>query len=395
MAVSQKIQEMQANSSFIRKMFETGSRLKAEFGAENVYDFSIGNPSALPPRIFTEVLLEEAAREDMHGYMPNAGYPDVRNQVALYLKEEQKVDFLPDNILMTSGAGGALNVALKTLLNPGDKVLASRPCFMEYNFYCDNHGGSLTLVDCLPGFDLNVDAFEAAIDEKTAAIIINSPNNPSGKVYSEETLKKLALMLDRKSAETGRRIYIICDEPYRKIIYGKTEVPSIPALYPHTMICTSYSKDLSIPGERIGFLAIAPELEDRDHITAGAILCNRILGYVNASSLMQRVVGRLQGLTVDVSQYQRKRDLLGKILMDCGFDLELPEGTFYLFPRAPLGDDLMVVNFLQEQNILAVPGRGFGMPGYFRLSYCVDDDVIIRSEKAFRKAAENIFGSRS
>ncbi|MDA3958195.1 pyridoxal phosphate-dependent aminotransferase, partial [Oceanispirochaeta sp.] len=347
---------------------------------------------ALPPREFTKILLEEAARENMHGYMPNAGYPDVRKQVALYLKDEQKVEFLPENILMTSGAGGALNVALKTILNPGDKVLASKPCFMEYKFYCDNHGGTLELVDCLPGFDLNIKAFESAIDETTAAVIINSPNNPSGKVYSEDRLKELADLLDRKSVEIGRRIYILCDEPYRKIIYGDVKVPSIPALYPHTMVCTSYSKDLSIPGERIGFLAIGPELEDRDHITGGAILCNRILGYVNASSLMQRVVGRLQGLAVDVAQYQRKRDLLGKILTDCGFDLDLPEGTFYLFPRAPLGDDMMVVNYLQEQNILAVPGRGFGMPGYFRLSYCVDDDMILRSEKAFRKAAHNIFG---
>ncbi|QEN09721.1 pyridoxal phosphate-dependent aminotransferase [Oceanispirochaeta crateris] len=392
MAVSKKIQEMQASSSFIRKMFETGAALKSEFGAENVYDFSIGNPSALPPAEFTNILLEEAARENMHGYMPNAGYPEVRSQVAAYLTDEQNVKFRPENILMTSGAGGALNVALKTILNPGDKVLASKPCFMEYQFYCDNHGGGLELVDCLPGFDLNIEAFESVIDEKTAAVIVNSPNNPSGKVYSEKKLKELAELLERKSVEMGRRIYILCDEPYRKIIYGQVEVPSIPELYPHTMICTSYSKDLSIPGERIGFLAIAPGLEDRDHITSGAVLCNRILGYVNASSLMQRVVGRLQGMAVDVAQYQKKRDLLGQILTDCGFDLELPEGTFYLFPRAPLGDDMMVVNYLQEQNILAVPGRGFGMPGYFRLSYCVNDDMILRSEKAFKRAAQNIFG---
>ncbi len=392
MAVSRKIQEMQASSSFIRKMFETGARLKEEFGADNVYDYSIGNPSAMPPEEFTKILLEEGAKADMHGYMPNAGYPFVRDQVAAYLTEEQKVPFQGDHILMTSGAGGALNVAIKTILNPGDKVLASRPCFMEYNFYCDNHGGKLELVDCLPDFDLNVDALEAAVDETTAALIINSPNNPSGKVYSEETLKKLAAMLDRKSAEIGRRIYIICDEPYRKIVYGGADVPSIPAVYPHTMVCTSYSKDLSVPGERIGFLAIAPELEDRDHVVNGAVLCNRILGYVNASALMQRVVGRLQGLAVDVEQYERKRDALAKILTDSGFDLDLPEGTFYLFPRAPMGDDMLVVNTLQEENILAVPGRGFGLPGYFRLSYCVDDDMIARSEAAFKRAAEKIFG---
>ena len=278
MAVSKKILDMQASSSFIRKMFETGTRLKEEFGPEKVFDFSIGNPDALPPADFTKVLLEEAAKENMHGYMPNAGYPSVRAQIAAYLTEEQKVSFSGDHVLMTSGAGGALNVALKTILNPGDKVLVSRPCFMEYKFYCDNHGGSLELVDCGENFDLNIEAFEKAIDATTAAVIINSPNNPSGKIYSEETLKQMADLLERKSREIGRRIYVICDEPYRKIVYGGAVVPSVPAVYPHTMICTSYSKDLSIPGERIGFLAIAPELEDRDHIVAGAILCNRILG---------------------------------------------------------------------------------------------------------------------
>ncbi len=392
MAVSRRIQEMQASSSFIRKMFETGTRLKEEFGPENVFDFSIGNPDALPPAEFTRVLLEEAGREEMHGYMANAGYPFVREQIASYLEKEQLVPFKGDHILMTSGAGGALNVALKTILNPGDKVLVSRPCFMEYKFYCDNHGGSLELVDCKPDFDLNVEALEKAVDETTAALIINSPNNPSGRIYPESTLTELADMLERKSREIGRRIYILCDEPYRKIVYGGAVVPSIPALYPHTMICTSYSKDLSVPGERIGFLAVAPELEDRDHIVGGAILCNRILGYVNASALMQRVVGRLQGISCDVSQYERKRNLLGGILQDCGFDLTLPEGTFYLFPRAPMGDDQLVVDFLQEQNILTVPGKGFGLPGYFRLSYCVDDEVIQRSEPAFKRAAEKIFG---
>ena len=392
MAVSKRIQEMQASSSFIRKMFETGARLKQEYGAENVFDFSIGNPDALPPADFTKVLLEEAAKEEMHGYMPNAGYSFVRERVAAYLAKEQAVPFQGDHILMTSGAGGALNVALKTILNPGDKVLVSRPCFMEYNFYCDNHGGHLELVDCKPDFDLDVSALEKAVDKTTAAVIINSPNNPSGRIYPAETLKELADMLERKSRETGRRIYIICDEPYRKIVYGDAIVPAIPSIYPHTMICTSYSKDLSVPGERIGFLAIAPELEDRDHIVSGAILCNRILGYVNASALMQRVVGRLQGMACDVSQYERKRDSLVRILQGCGFELTSPEGTFYLFPRAPMGDDQLVVDYLQEQNILAVPGKGFGLPGYFRLAYCVNDQIIERSEVAFKRAAEKIFG---
>lgn len=393
MAVSDKIREMQSSSSFIRKMFETGARLKAEFGAENVFDFSLGNPDLLPPEEVTRIMIEEAARKEWHGYMPNAGYPGARAAVSGYLREEQGIEIQLEQILMTSGAGGALNVALKTILNPGDKVLVARPCFVEYKFYCDNHGGELVIVDGTEDFNLDIDAFERAIDEKTAAIIINSPNNPSGRIYPEETLKELADLLDRKQKETGRRIYLITDEPYRKIAYDGALVPSVMSLYPHTMLCTSYSKDLSLPGERIGYLAINPGCEDLDNLVNGAVLCNRILGYVNANALMQRVIARLQGMSVDINVYRRRRDLLWQGLTDAGFEAVKPEGAFYLFPKAPGGDDLKTVEVLQEENILAVPGRGFALPGYFRLTYCVGEETIERSLAGFKRAAEKLIGS--
>ena len=388
MAVSRKIQEMQNSSSFIRKMFETGARLKAEFGEENVFDFTLGNPDLLPPEEVTRVLLEEAARTKWHGYMSNAGYPGARSAVSGYLREEQGIDIGMEHVLMTSGAGGALNIALKTILNPGDKVLVARPCFVEYKFYCDNHGGELVIVDGKEDFDLSVDAFEAAIDENTAALIINSPNNPSGRIYPESTLKELAAMLDRKFEETGRRIYIITDEPYRKIAYDGVAVPSLMKIYPHTMLCTSYSKDLSLPGERIGYLAISPGCEDVDDLIGGAILCNRILGYVNANALMQRTVARLQGMSVDIGIYQKRRDMLFDVLKEAGFDLNRPEGAFYLFPKVPGGDDQKLVDLLQKENVLAVPGRGFALPGYIRLCYCVSENAIEGSLPGFKRALE-------
>ena len=293
---------------------------------------------------------------------------------------------------MTTGAGGALNIILKTLLNPGDKVLVSRPCFVEYGFYCDNHGGELVMVDSRDNFDLNTEAFEKKIDKTTAAVIINSPNNPTGRVYPEENLKELTALLEKKSRELGRRIYLISDEPYRKIIYGKNTVPSVMAAYPHSMICTSYSKDLSLSGERIGYLAVNPQADDFQDIMDGAVLCNRILGYVNAPALMQRVIAEMQGASVDVSEYQKKRDRLVSIMNSVGFDITPPEGAFYLFPKIPGGDDLTATDIFQEERILVVPGRGFGQPGYVRLAYCVSDEMIERSIPSFKKAAERLFG---
>jgi aspartate aminotransferase len=385
MGAADRIKESMERSSWIRKMFEAGAELKEKFGPGNVYDFSLGNPNLDPPEEFLEALKETVSRivPFKHAYMPNAGYPDVRNAVARALREEQNVAVTGENIIMTCGAGGALNVALKTILNPGDEVLASTPCFMEYSFYAENHAGSLILVEGKKDFDLDIEAFADRITEKTAAVIINSPNNPSGRIYPEPTLESLAQMLKDKGKETGRTIYLISDEPYRKIVYGDVSVPSLFRLYENSMVCSSYSKELSIPGERIGWLAIHPEAEDGENLINGAVLCNRILGYVNAPALMQRVVKKALYAKVDIQAYLRKRNALTAILKEAGIPFRMPEGTFYLFPEAPGGDDIAMVEKLREKRILAVPGRGFGTPGFFRLAFCVSDEVIEGSRKGF------------
>jgi aspartate aminotransferase len=276
---------------------------------------------------------------------------------------------------------------LKTILNPGDEVIASTPCFMEYGFYADNHGGKLVLAPTAPGFDLDVAAIEARIGPRTAALIVNSPNNPTGRVYPEATLRSLARMLDRAGRKHGRAIYILSDEPYRKLVYDGVTVPSILALYPHSIVATSYSKDLSLPGERIGYLAVNPAADDAARLVDGIILCTRILGYVNAPALMQRVVGRLQGVSVDVEIYRKKRDLFCTALAGMGYELAVPQGAFYLFPKAPGGDDLAFVQALQGERVLVVPGRGFSFPGWFRIAYCVDTAVIERSLAGFEAVA--------
>ena len=289
---------------------------------------------------------------------------------------------------MTSGAGGALNAVLKTLLNPGDTVIASTPCFMEYKFYCDNHGGSLVLVPGKKDFNIDVENIEGAITEKTAAVIINSPNNPSGRVYPEETIIALGRMLKKKSSEIGRTVYLISDEPYRKIVYDGITVPPVLKHYNNAIICTSYSKDLSIPGERIGYAAVNPDAEDYDNLINGIILCNRILGYVNAPALMQRTIAELQGVSVDINLYKKKRDMLAGGLKEMGYEFRIPEGTFYLLVKAPGGDDMKMVDLLLQEKILTVPGRGFGVPEYFRIAFCVDENVISGAMDGFRRAAE-------
>ena len=369
-------------------MFEAALELRKVHGDDAVCDFSIGNPDLEPPvqfgSVIREILAEDVPRR--HGYMPNAGYAEVRAVVARWISARQGVEVDGEHLIMTCGAGGALNVALKTVLNPGDRVLVSAPCFMEYRFYAQNHGGDLTLVPCRDDFDLDPGAFERSIRPDTAAVLINSPNNPSGRVYPEGTLRALGAMLERRSREIGRTIYLVADEPYRRLVYDGVTVPSVFAAYPHSLIASSYSKDLSIPGERIGWLAVSPGAEAHLELVAGAILCNRILGYVNAPALMQRAVARLQNVCVDVRIYQRKRDRLCDALQSAGYQLVRPQGTFYLFPRAPGGDDLRFVELLERQLILAVPGRGFSLPGYFRLAFCVDDAVIDRSLRGFREA---------
>ncbi len=387
MPTSRKVEAAIAKASWIRKMFEEGAKRKAKFGAENVFDFSLGNPNLEPPRRFNEVLKKavEDSTPGRHAYMPNAGFPDTRSAVAGYLSSWNNASFSPEDIVMTVGAGGALNVVLKTVLDPGDEVIIPSPYFVEYNFYLDNHQGVPRIVPTKKDFSFDLDLISKTVSEKTKAVLIDSPNNPTGKVYSREELTGLAEVLSSHSSKLGRPIYLISDEPYRKIVYDGITVPSIFDIYRETFVVTSFSKDLSLPGERIGYAAVHPEAADKSMLVQGMILCNRILGYVNAPALMQRVVAELLTEAVDIKIYQKKRDMLCSALSSFGYDIIKPQGAFYLFPETPIKDDVVFVTELQEENILTVPGSGFGGPGHFRIAYCVSDYVIEKSLPGFER----------
>jgi aspartate aminotransferase len=387
MGVSQKIQVSIERSSWIRKMFEEGNERKSRYGAENVFDFSLGNPNLDPPLKFKQVVndLINDPKPGQHAYMPNAGLVETRQAVADYLNGFNRAGFTADDIVMTVGAGGALNVVLKTILNPGEEVIIPKPYFVEYNFYLDNHQGTANVVPTRPDFSFDLNRISEAITEKTRAVLINSPNNPTGRVYREAELKDLAELLSSYSAKLGRPIYLISDEPYRKIIYDDVSVPSVFDVYNECFVVTSFSKDLSLPGERIGYAAANPDISDKKILLEGMVLCNRILGYVNAPALMQRAISYLLEESVDISLYKKKRDMLCDGLAAFGYDFIKPEGAFYLFPRAPIEDDVSFVRALQEENILTVPGSGFGGPGHFRIAYCVSDKVIEGALPGFEK----------
>lgn len=392
MAASVKMIEFSKRASWIRKMFEQGALLKSQFGAENVCDFSLGNPDLMPPHEFQQVVAEISSQEGpgVHSYMPNSGYPFVRDAVAATVAREQGAAVTGGDILMTCGAAGALNVILKALLNPGDEVIMLAPYFVEYNFYIDNQGGVGKVVSTTDDFDLDLEAIEQALSPRTKALIINSPNNPTGQIYAAEKLAALGELLTGYGHKHNTTIYLISDEPYRKIIYSGFSVPSVLNQYQNSIIVNSYSKDLSLPGERIGYLAVHPDLTDKVDILGAATLANRILGFVNAPAFMQRVIARLQDVTVDCSVYERRRDLFCAILKDAGYEFLPPKGAFYVFPKSPLADDAQFVAVLLKQRILAVPGRGFGTPGYFRLAFCVGDEVIQRSAEGFHKAMDEV-----
>ncbi|MBF0243257.1 MAG: pyridoxal phosphate-dependent aminotransferase [Desulfamplus sp.] len=402
MSIASKIDETIAKSSWIRKMFEEGARLKAKHGSENVFDFSIGNPNLPPPKAFDSALKTVAAQNEqwVHGYMANSGFAFVREAVAenikvelteniegkeLNLAKEIADNLTADDIVMTCGAAGGLNVLFKALLNPGEEVLVSRPFFVEYTFYADNHNGVLKTVQSNRDFTLDLKAIEEAIGPKTRIMLINSPNNPTGQIYSESSLKALGELLKQKSDEYGATIYLVSDEPYRKIVFDNTPVPSIFPCYDQSIVATSHSKDLSLPGERIGYLAINPRATHRDKLRAAMALTNRILGFVNAPAIMQRVLPLLKGARVDIDAYKRKRDIFCKGLKDAGYLFTTPPGAFYLFPQSPIDDDVKFVQALQEELILAVPGSGFGGAGHFRLAFCVDDETIKKSIPAFKR----------
>ncbi len=387
MPAAKKIQEAIKRSSWIRKMFEEGAKRKALYGAENVFDFSLGNPNLEPPEGF-KIILRDLLKDNTpgnHSYMSNAGYVQTRQAVADYLTGYCSKSFTPDDVVMTVGAGGALNIIFKTILDPGDEVIIPSPCFMEYNFYIDNHQGIPRLVDTNEDFSLNLENIQKAMSEKTRAVLINSPNNPTGKVYSREELTLLGKMLEEFGSRRGEPVYIISDEPYRKIAYD-VEVPSLFDLYRESFVATSFSKDLSLPGERIGYVAINPDMSDRQIISAGLVFTNRILGYVNAPALQQRAIAGLLDSSVDVSIYRRKRDLLCEGLSRLGYEFTVPQGAFYLFPKCPIEDDIQFVSLLQEENILTVPGSGCGRTGYFRIAYCVSDSTITNAMPGFERA---------
>jgi len=389
MTIADGIRESIEKSSWIRKMFEEGARLKAEFGEENVFDFSLGNPDLDPPVEFINKMrsLTSADIKNVHGYMENAGLPEARKAIAEKVSRDHGADMEPGNIIMTCGAAGGLNVVLKAILNPGDEVIVIKPYFVEYGFYISNHNGTMVLVETNEDFSLNIDAISRAITPKTKAVLINSPNNPTGKIYSAAEIDALSSILREKSG-SGGAIYLISDEPYREIVFDNVEVPSILNHYNESVIVTSYSKSLSIPGERIGYIAVNPSCSGIDTLMAGMIVCNRILGYVNAPAFMQRVVSGMNNVTVDVDAYKRRRDLFVQGLEDAGYDFPRPEGAFYIFCKSPVEDDVEFVRHLQNYNILVVPGVGFGGPGYFRIAYCVSEDIISRSLPKFREALE-------
>ncbi len=388
MTIAKKIESAINRSSWIRKMFEEGIRRKRLFGDDNVFDFSLGNPIIEPPNEFKRILkkLANDKGKGMHAYMPNAGYEETRKAVADYLSDHNQGRLSSSDVVMTVGAGGALNIILKTILDPDDEVIIPSPHFVEYNFYIDNHQGIPAVVETRPDFSLDLNAIEKAFTGKTKAVLINSPNNPTGRVYSEGELRELARLLDERGQRLGRPVYLISDEPYRKIVYDDIEVPGIFNLYRDSFVATSFSKDLSLPGERIGYAAVNPDISEKPLIIDGMILTNRILGYVNAPALMQRAITELLDVSVDVSLYQRKRDMLCSGLASLGYEYIKPQGAFYLFPKSPIGDDAEFVSALQEENILTVPGSGFGCPGHFRIAYCVNDSVIEGSMKGFKKA---------
>ena len=392
MAISDSVRQHMAGSSWIRRMFEAGIVLRRERGLENVFDLSLGNPVAEPP----EELLQELRRlvtnppVGGHRYMPNAGYSETRQAVAAALAEETGLPYTAAQIIMTVGAGGAINVALHSILNPGDEVLILTPYFPEYLFYTANHQGTPVVVRCDDAFNPDLADLASKLTPQTKAVLLNMPNNPSGAVYSEELLDELASILHEWGGKHGIEIYQISDEPYRKLLFDDAAYPFPQLRYPLTITATSHSKDLAVPGERIGYLAIHPECPDWTDLIDACIFSNRVLGFVNAPALMQQAIARLQHVTVDVKDYQRKRDFMVDALTELGYRVRKPQGAFYLFPRSPVPDELVLTEYLQRHGVLVVPGRGFGLPGHFRISFCVEDRVLEGALEGFRSVAKEL-----
>ena len=392
--IADKMKGMVANSSAIRAMFEEGNRLAKIYGRENVYDFSLGNPNVAAPTAVKQAIIELLEEEDpvvLHGYSSNSGYEEVKKAVADSLNERFGTAFAGKNIIMTVGAAGGLNVILKTLLNPGDEVIVFAPYFGEYRSYTNNYDG--VLVEISPNtetFQPKLDEFEQKITAKTKAVIVNTPNNPTGVVYSEETIMKMAAIMEAKQKEFGTDIYLISDEPYRELAYDGVEVPYLTKYYANTVVGYSYSKSLSLPGERIGYLVIPDEVTDSKDVIAAAIVANRILGFVNAPTLQQKMVAKCLNEKTDISYYDRNRETLYNGLKECGFNCIKPEGAFYLFVKSPFENEKQFCEMAKKYNLLIVPGSSFGCPGYVRLAYCVAYETIVNSLPKFKALAEEI-----
>ena len=394
--IADKMKALVKNSSAIRAMFEEGKIMAAKYGAENVYDFSLGNPNVPAPVQVKEAIIEEAEKEEpivLHGYMSNAGYEDVRQAVAESINKKFDTAFSAKNIIMTVGAAGGLNVILKTLLNPGDEVIAIAPYFGEYNSYVSNFDGKLVVVSPnTETFQPNLTELEEKLTARTKVVIVNSPNNPTGVIYSEETIQAMAEILRKKQKEFGTDIYLISDEPYRELAYDGAEVPYLTKYYENAIIGYSFSKSLSLPGERIGYLVIPDEAADSEDVISAAGTATRILGYVNAPSLMQKAVAKCLDAQADVPYYDRNREDLYNGLKEMGFECIKPQGAFYLFMKSPVADEKVFCEAAKKQHILIVPGSSFACPGYVRIAYCVAHETIINSMPGFKALAEEFLG---
>ena len=391
--VSEKMKPFLANNSAIRAMFEEGKRMAAIYGSENVYDFSLGNPNVPVPEVNDALLhvIQESEFNVLHGYMSNAGYEDVRQTIAESLNQEFGTNFSYKNLIMTVGAASGLNVILKSILNPGDEVIAFAPYFVEYNSYVRNYDGNIVVISPdTETFMPKLDEFEEKITAKTKAVIINSPNNPTGVVYSEETLKALAAIMKKKEDEFGTSIVLLSDEPYRELAYGGIEVPYVTKYYHNTVVCYSYSKSLSVPGERIGYLVIPDEVDDSELLIGAATIANRVLGCVNAPSLIQKTIKYCidHDIKVNLETYEKNRNLLYNALVDYGFSCAKPDGAFYLFMKSPVADEKEFCETAKKHRVLFVPGSSFACPGYVRIAYCVSYEQIERSLPAFKAIAE-------
>ncbi|UCE06857.1 MAG: pyridoxal phosphate-dependent aminotransferase [bacterium] len=378
--ISKYINQAMEQSSWIRRMFEAGRELKLSYGAENVYDLSLGNPILEPPAEFFQVFQKIATNTSSgrHRYMPNAGFEDVREKVALYLRQKNLLNAEKKHVVMSCGAGGAINVILKTIMDPRDEVIIMAPYFSEYIFYIHNQQGKVIVAETDNQFNLDLEELDGKITPRTKAIIINSPNNPTGKIYDKKTLMGMVMLLKDRQKKYQKDIYVISDEPYREITFDGKKVTSIVSLYENSFMTYSWSKSLAVPGDRIGYIAVNPEMNEVEKVIDGLIFSTRILGFINATAVMQLAVGELLHATVKVNYYETKRDYIYKRLTEAGYEIIKPEGTFYVFPKTPGGDDLVFIENAKKRNVLIVPGLGFGRAGYFRISFCVDDRTIAR-----------------